>query len=67
MSDLTEKQWEEYLAKEHRDVMWRALAAVRSAQASLQVTGQEDLYKECDGMAIEIEARIKKLYEMPTV
>jgi hypothetical protein len=63
MSDLTDKQWQEYLAKEQRDIMWRALSNIRSAQASFQVTGQEDLYKECDLMAIEVEARLKELYK----
>ena len=60
---LTDKQWEEYLAKEHRDVMWRALMSIRSAQASLQVTDQKDLYDEMNKLAEKVELRLKELYK----
>ena len=63
MSDLSEQQWKEYLAKEQRDIMWRALGNLRSAQASLQVIDQKDLYDECELMAVELEARLKGLYK----
>jgi len=63
MSDLTDKQWQEYLAKEHRDVMWRALQSMRSAQASLQIVDQPDLYEATNALAEQIELRLKELYK----
>lgn len=63
MSDLSDKQWQEYLAKEHRDVMWRALGGLRTAQASLQITGQEDLYEAANALAEQVELRLKELYK----
>jgi len=63
MSDLTDKQWQEYLAKEHRDVLYRALGSIRSAQASLQITDQQDLYEATNAIAEAIELRLKELYK----
>ena len=63
MSDISDKQWQEYLAKEHRDVMWRALGSIRSAQASLQITGEQDLYEATNALAEAIELRLKELYK----
>lgn len=63
MNDLSEQQWQEYLAKEHRDVMWRALGSIRSAQASLQITDQQDLYEATNALAEAIELRLKELYK----
>lgn len=60
---LSDQQWQEYLAKEHRDVMWRALGAIRSAQASLQITDQQDLYEATNALAEAIELRLKELYK----
>lgn len=61
--NLTDQQWTEYLAKEKRDIMWRALMSLRSAQASLQVTDQKDLYEEVETMAVELEHRLKELFK----
>lgn len=63
MSDLTDKQWEQYFAKSHRDIMWRALSNVRNAQASLQIVNEPDLYKATDTLANIIELRLKELYK----
>ncbi len=63
MSDLSDKQWQEYLAKEHRDIMWRALNSLRSAQASLQITDQPDLYEATNALAEAVELRLKELYK----
>lgn len=63
MSDLSDKQWEEYLAKDERDILWRAYFSLRSAQASCAVTHQQDLREKCDKLAVEIEERLRILYE----
>ena len=59
---MNEKQWEEYLAKSERDVLWRALGNLRNAQASFAVTNQTDLRTECDNLAIRVEERLRTLY-----
>lgn len=61
--NLSDQQWQEYLAKEQRDIMWRALSSIRSAQASLQITSQEDLYEATNALAEQIELRLKELYK----
>ncbi len=63
MSDLSEKQWQEYLAKEERDVLWRAYFSLRSAEASCTVTHQPDLREKCEKLDVEIEERLRVLYE----
>jgi hypothetical protein len=63
MNDLSEQGWQEYLAREDRDVMRKALEGIRSAQASLQVVSQEDLYEAVDALAGQIELRLKELYK----
>ena len=63
MSELTDKQWEEYLGKSHRDLMWRALNSMRNAQASLQIVDQPDLCEATNALAEQIELRLKELYK----
>lgn len=62
MSDLTDKQWEEYLAKSKRDVLWRALGSLRSAQASFTITDDKKLHDATALVADEIELELKKRY-----
>jgi len=64
MSDLTDKQWEEYLGLEKRNMLWRAHAAVCSAQCSLNILDQNDLRLEAEALAHHIEAKLKELYEI---
>jgi hypothetical protein len=62
MSDLTDKQWEEYLAKSKRDVLWRAHGDLRSAQAAFIISGDQKLHDATALVAEELEAELKKLY-----
>lgn len=62
-SPMTDKQWQQYLAKEHRDVMWRALRDIRNAQASLQIADQQDLYEATNALAEQVELRLRELYK----
>lgn len=63
MSDLSEKQWQEYLAKDKRDILWRALSNLRSAQASLQIVDQPMLYNEVTHLGNKVEYLLKDLYK----
>ena len=62
MSDLSEKQWQEYLAKEDRDMMWRAYFDLCAATATFTITGQQDLHDECAALSKKVEERLKQLY-----
>lgn len=63
MSELTDKQWEEYLAKNKRDVLWRALGSLRAAQASFTITGDAKLHDATALVGDELELELKKRYE----
>jgi hypothetical protein len=62
MSDLTDKQWADYLGLEKRNMLWRAHAAVCSAQCALGILDQNDLRLEAAALAHHIEAKLKELY-----
>ena len=63
MSDLTDKQWEEYLAKENRDILWRSLGNLRAAQAGFTITGDKKFHDATASVAEEVETELKKRYE----
>ncbi len=63
MSDLNEKQWQEYLGLDKRNMLWRAHAAVCSAQCSLNILDQNDLRLEAAALAAHIEVKLKELYK----
>jgi hypothetical protein len=64
MSDLTDKQWEEYLGLDKRNMLWRAHAAVCSAQCSLNILDHNDLRLEAATLAKHIEDKLKELYDI---
>lgn len=62
MSDLTDKQWEEYLARDKRMILHRAHASIASAMADLTITDNKDLKNSLSPVILELEERLKKLY-----
>ena len=65
MSDLTDKQWQEYLGLDKRNMLWRAHEAVCSAQCALNILDQNDLRLEAAALAKHIEDKLKELYDIP--
>jgi hypothetical protein len=62
MSDLTDKQWDEYLAKDKRMILHRAHASIASATADLVITDNKDLKDMLSPVILALEERLKKLY-----
>jgi len=63
MSDLIDKQWQEYLDKSNRDILRRIVADLRSAQAGLTVVGNQRLHDAVVLLADEAESILKELYK----
>jgi hypothetical protein len=61
-SELSDKQWDEYLAKDKRMILHRVHGAICSAMADLSITGQQELRDEAAAFAAKIEAKLKELY-----
>ena len=59
-ADLSDKQWEEYLAKDRRSL--RAYMELRAAQASLQCADLPELRAEVALLGDKVEAALKERY-----
>jgi hypothetical protein len=62
MSDLSEQQWQEYLAKDRRSLILRAYMELRAAQASLLCADLPELRAEVALLGDKVEAALKERY-----